>query len=75
MRLVAFAAAVITTCVLVSAPAHGQVTTLDATSIPTKWPGERFDVIWTFALDPAAGRYAFGQVPQQLLEGDADTVI
>jgi hypothetical protein len=46
----------------------------DAT-IPTKWPGDRFDVIWTFTLDPSTGRYVFGQVPQQLLDGDTDTVI
>lgn len=39
------------------------------------WPGDRFDVIWTFTVDPAAGRYGFGQVPQQLLVGDTDTVI
>jgi len=57
-------------------PALAQaIPTVDATTIPTKWPGERFDVIWTFALDPATGRYAFGQAPQQLLEGDTDTVI
>jgi hypothetical protein len=51
------------------------VPTLDATTIPSAWPGDRFDVIWTFTLDPAAGRYVFGQVPQQLLVGDTDTVI
>jgi hypothetical protein len=57
-------------------PALAQaIPTLDATATPTKWPGERFDVIWTFALDATAGRYAFGQVSQQLLEGDTDTVI
>ena len=57
-------------------PALAQtIPSADATTIPTAWPGDRFDVIWTFALDPATGRYAFGQVPQQLLEGDTDTVI
>ncbi len=57
-------------------PALAQaVPTLDATTIPSAWPGDRFDVIWTFTLDPATGRYAFGQVPQQLLLGDTDTVI
>ena len=47
------------------------------TSIPQKWPGDRFDVIWTFTLVPgaAAVQYTFGQVPQQLLSGDTDTVI
>jgi hypothetical protein len=48
--------------------------TVDAT-IPTVWPDDRFDVIWTFSLDPTTGRYVFGQVPQQLLEGDTDTAI
>ena len=57
-------------------PALAQaIPTLEATTIPTVWPGDRFDVIWTFALDPATRRYAFGQVPQQLLEGDTDTMI
>jgi hypothetical protein len=57
-------------------PALGQaIPTVDGTTIPTVWPGDRFDVIWTFALDPATGRYVFGQVPQQLLDGDTDTVI
>jgi hypothetical protein len=48
---------------------------VDGTSIPSAWPGDRFDVIWTFALDPTTGRYVFGQVPQQLLLGDTDTVL
>jgi hypothetical protein len=57
-------------------PALAQaIPALDATTIPSAWPGDRFDVIWTFTLDPATGRYAFGQVPQQLLVGDTDTVI
>jgi hypothetical protein len=42
--------------------------------IPKSWPDDRYDVIWTFTLT-AEGRYAFGQVPQRLLSGDADTVI
>jgi hypothetical protein len=47
------------------------------TAIPQKWPGDRFDVIWTFTLVPAAAevQYAFGQASQQLLSGDTDTVI
>ena len=47
------------------------------TSIPQKWPGGRFDVIWTFTLVPGAAvvQYTFGQVAQQLLSGDNDTVI
>jgi hypothetical protein len=44
------------------------------TVIPKSWPEDRYDVIWTFTLT-ADGTYAFGQVPQLLLSGDADTVI
>jgi hypothetical protein len=47
------------------------------TVIPQPWPGDRFDVIWRFTLVPgsAPAQYTFGQIPQQLLSGDADTVI
>ena len=47
------------------------------TDIPGKWPGDRFDVIWALTLQPGSAppRYAFSQVPQQLLPGDAGTVI
>ncbi len=47
------------------------------TTIPAAWPGDRFDVIWTFTVVPGAvpATYTFGQVPQQLLSGDADTVM
>jgi hypothetical protein len=47
------------------------------TAIPRKWPGDRYDVIWSFTLEPGPGpvRYTFGQIPQQLLAGDAGTVI
>lgn len=50
---------------------------IPGTAIPQTWPGDRFDVIWTFTLVPGAAsvQYAFGQVPQQLLSGDTDTVI
>lgn len=48
-----------------------------ARAIPPNWPGDRYDVIWSFTLAPEAGpvRYVFGQIPQQLLAGDAATVI
>ena len=51
--------------------------TTPGTVIPQKWDGARFDVIWTFTLVPgsAPAQYNFGQVPQQLLSGDADTTI
>jgi hypothetical protein len=49
--------------------------TVDGTAIPGVWPDDRFDVIWTFTLNPAGGNYVFSQVPQELLDGDADAVI
>jgi hypothetical protein len=50
---------------------------VSGTAIPRKWPGHRYDVIWSFTLSPGPGpaRYTFGQIPQQLLAGDAGTVI
>ena len=51
------------------------IPTVNATAIPTAWPDDRFDIVWTFTLHPDAGRYVFGQVPQQLLPGDTDTPI
>jgi hypothetical protein len=51
--------------------------TAAGTVIPQAWPGDRFDVIWTFTLvpGPTGAQYTFGQIPQQLLSGDTDTVI
>jgi hypothetical protein len=51
--------------------------TVPGTVIPQPWPGDRFDVIWTFTLVPGSSpaQYTFGQIPQQLLSGDTDTVI
>jgi hypothetical protein len=47
------------------------------TVIPQKWPGHRYDVIWSFTLVPGEGpvQYAFDQIPQRLLAGDEGTVI
>jgi hypothetical protein len=47
---------------------------VSGTVIPRSWPDDRYDVIWTFTLT-ADATYAFGQVPQLLLSGDAATVI
>lgn len=44
------------------------------TVIPKTWPADRFDVIWTFTR-VTNDEYAFDQVPQLLLSGDASTVI
>ena len=43
-------------------------------AIPGVWTDDRNDVIRTPTLEPVAERYLFGQVPQQLLDGDTDTV-
>jgi hypothetical protein len=50
---------------------------VSGTAIPQKWPGDRYDVIWSLTRMPGSGqvRYTFHQIPQQLLAGDADTVI
>jgi hypothetical protein len=63
---------------------HGRIPSL-ASSLPTvpgpvipqAWPSDRFDVVWTFTLAPGAASppYTFGQVPQQLLSGDANAII
>jgi hypothetical protein len=47
------------------------------TAIPRKWPGHRYDVIWSFTRVPEPGpvRYSFSQIPQRLLAGDDRTVI
>lgn len=56
-------------------PAIGNAITGNKTTVPQKWPGTRFDVVWIFDLDPASGEYDFTQVPQLLLAGDQDSVI
>jgi hypothetical protein len=50
---------------------------VNGTVIPKKWPGHRYDVIWSFtrAGGPGPARYAFSQIPQRLLAGDDQTVI
>lgn len=44
---------------------------------PPEWPGERFDVIWSFTLvaGAPAPRYAFAQMSQLLLPGDRDSAV
>jgi hypothetical protein len=56
-------------------PAIGNAITGDKTTVPQKWPGSRFDVVWIFDLNPASGAYDFTQVPQCLLAGDQNSVI
>ncbi len=47
--------------------------TVSGTQIPAAWPGDRFDVIWSFTLQPGASpaEYVFSQNPQQVLAGPA----
>ena len=50
---------------------------VSGTALPRKWRATIYDVIWSFTLVPGPRpvRYTFGQIPQQLLAGDAPTVI
>jgi hypothetical protein len=45
----------------------------DTTTVPQRWPGDRFDVVWV--LKRTGRRWAFRQVPQLLLPGDRDKPI
>ncbi len=47
----------------------------NSTSVPQTWPGNRFDVVWVFDLDPSSNHYTFKQVPQCLLAGDLPSPI
>jgi hypothetical protein len=51
--------------------------TVPGTQIPSPWPGDRFDIVWSFTAVTGSKpvQYAFSQIPQQLLAGDTDTVI
>jgi hypothetical protein len=44
-------------------------------SVPTMWPDDRFDIVWSFTLDAGVGRYSFTQIPQLLLAGDSADLI
>lgn len=54
-------------------PAIGNAIAGNDTTVPQKWPGNRFDVVWVFTR--AGGGYSFTQVPQLLLAGDLSTPI
>lgn len=45
------------------------------TETPQDWPDDRFDMVWVFQRLPDSDRYAFQQVPQNLLMGDWTTPI
>jgi hypothetical protein len=50
--------------------------TVAGAQIPAAWPGDRFDLIWSFSLQAGLPStvYEFSQIPQQVLAGDADTL-
>ena len=62
-------------------PLASSLPAVAGTVIPPSWPDNRFDVTWVFTLATAGAagaagtRYVFSQVPQQLLSGNAGTVI
>jgi hypothetical protein len=56
-------------------PDIGNAITCNKATVPQKWPGTRFDVVWIFDLNPTSGTYNFTQVPQRLLAGDENSVI
>lgn len=45
----------------------------NTTTVPQKWPGDRFDLVWVFTA--ADGGYTVVQVPQLLLAGDQSSTI
>jgi len=38
--------------------------------VPDKWPEDRFDLVWSFALSGSPGAYVFTSISQMLLHGD-----
>lgn len=42
----------------------------NSTTAPQAWPGARFDLVWTFDLNPTTNASSFNQLPQLLLRGD-----
>ena len=55
-------------------PAIGKIILGDGGTVPQKWPGDRFDLVWVFTAQSGGG-YSFVQVPQLLLAGDQATLI
>jgi hypothetical protein len=44
---------------------------IPGTPVPTRWPGDRFDMVWSFTRAPGADTYTFAQIPELLLAGDS----
>jgi hypothetical protein len=47
--------------------------TLRAAGIPSQWPGDRFDLVWSILR--LGDEWRFTQIPQRLLCGDSDRVL
>ena len=56
-------------------PAIANIIVGNASTVPQKWPGDRFDVVWVFDLAPSSNSYSFNQVPHLLLAGDSPNPI
>ena len=56
-------------------PAIGNAILGDVTMCPQVWPGDRFDVVWTFDRPSDTDPWTFNQVPQLLLAGDLSSII
>jgi hypothetical protein len=52
-------------------PAIANIILGNETTVPQKWPGARFDVVWVFDLKASSNSYSFSQVAQCLLAGDS----
>jgi hypothetical protein len=57
---------------LVAIAAHIPLAT-GSTPVPASWREDRFDLIWLFTLTSSGREYAFTELPQLLLAGDAAT--
>ena len=51
--------------ILPEIPAHGD--------LPTKWPGDRFDVVMRFDRPNGAAKFTYRELYPRLLSGDSDT--
>jgi hypothetical protein len=56
-------------------PDIGNVILGNKTTVPQKWPGARFDLVWVFDRVGASSAWNFAQVPQLVLSGDSSEVI
>jgi hypothetical protein len=45
------------------------------TTVPQKWPGTRFDLVWVFDRADGSSAWSFAQVAQMLLSGDSSEPI